>query len=69
MVGYIFCVFNWKYPFWAGLVQKVIKLKFVTGTDSNVPNSLAMFTFSVFEQKKIFCWANFVKQIKIVSLN
>ena len=51
MVGYIFCVFNWKYLFWADLVKKIIKLKFVTGTNSNMQNSLLMFTFSVFDQK------------------
>ena len=51
MVGYIFCVFDWKYHFWADLVQKINKLKFVTGTNSNVQNSLVMFTFSVFDQK------------------
>ena len=51
MVGYIFCVFDWKYDFWADLVPKINKLKFVTGTNSNVQNSLVMFTFSVFDQK------------------
>ena len=36
--GTSFCVSNWKYPFWADLVQKIIKLKFVTGTNSNMQN-------------------------------
>ena len=67
MVEYIFCVFNWKYPFWADLVQKIIKLKFVVGTNSNMQKSLVMFTFSVFNQK--YFGQNLVKKIKIACLN
>ena len=45
------------------MVQKTIKLKFVTGTNSNMQNSLVMFTFSVFDQKYFVgqIWSNRLK--------
>ena len=44
------------------------KLKFDTQTDSNMPNSMVVITFSVFDQKYLF-WANLVQLMKIVSLS
>ena len=112
MVMFIFFVFDWKYPFWANLVQKVkiiswswnlvarliriwriqwwcsfflfligntlfgqiwskksnyqLKLKFGSQTNSNMQNSMMLFTFFVFEWKYSF-WANLVQKIKIIS--
>ena len=45
------------------MVQKTIKLKLVTGTNSNMQNSLVMFTFSVFDQKYFVgqLWSNRLK--------
>ena len=58
-------------PVRKSLVQKKIKtrckLKFGTQINSNMQNSLVMFTFSVFDWKYLFC-ANLVKKMKIVSL-
>ena len=111
---FTFFVFDWKYPFWANLVQKIkiislswnlvprliricriqwwcsffcvwsetlfwgkfspksqnyqLKLKFVTYTNSNMQNSMMLFTFFVFEWKYPF-WANLVQKIKIISLS
>ena len=45
-----------------------LKLKFGTCTNSNVQNSVVMFTFSVFNWNYPF-WANLVQKIKIVSLS
>ena len=44
------------------------KLKFVTSTNSNMQNSVVMFTFSVLSWKYPF-WVNLVQKIKIVSLS
>ena len=44
------------------------KLKFGTETDSNMQNSMELFTFSVIHRKHSF-WANLVQKIKIVSLS
>ena len=43
-------------------------LKFGTYTNSNMQNSMVMFTFSAFDWKYPF-WANLVQNVKIVSLN
>ena len=42
------------------------KLKFGTYTNSNMQNSIVMFTFSVFDWKYPF-WANLVQKVKIIS--
>ena len=44
------------------------KLKFVILTNSNMQNSLVVFTFSVLDRKHCF-WENLVQKIKIVSLS
>ena len=53
-VVYIFC-FYLEIPFWKKFGPKnqkcQFKLKFGTGTNSDMQNSLVMFTFSVFNQK------------------
>ena len=43
------------------------KLKFGTYTDSNMENSMMLFTFFAFDWKKPF-WANLVQNAKIVNL-
>ena len=43
------------------------KLKFGTYTNSNMQNSMVVFTFSVLDRKHPF-WENMVQKIKIVSL-
>ena len=43
------------------------KLKFCTQTNSNMQNSMVMFTFSVFDRKYPF-WTNLISKFKIVSL-
>ena len=72
--GVDFLCFRLEIPFLSKFVSKnqncQFKLKFSTRTDSNMQDSLVMFTFSVFNwiyfvgRKKI--WS---KKIKIVSLN
>ena len=44
------------------------KLKFSTGTNSNMHNSMVIFIFSVFDRKYPF-WANLVQKIKLVNLS
>ena len=44
------------------------KLKCVTWTNSNMKNSMALFTFSVLDRKHPF-WRNLVQKVKIVSLS
>ena len=44
------------------------KLKFCTQTNSNMQNSVMMFSISVFDHKYPF-WVNLVQKIKIVSLS
>ena len=46
---------------------KLLKLKFESQSNSNMQNSLMLFTFFVFDRKCPF-WANLVQKIKIVSL-
>ena len=41
MVWFIASALDWKYPFWASLVRK---LKFDTWSNSNMKNSMVMFT-------------------------
>ena len=43
-----------------------LKLKFGTYTNSNMQNSMVMFTFSVFDRKYPY-WANLVQKVKIIS--
>ena len=51
-------IFYWKYLFWGTFVPKTqnyqFMLKFCTWTNSNMQNSMTMFTFSVFDGKKLF---------------
>ena len=72
MMLFTYFVFEWKYPFWANLVQKnqnyQFKLKFGTYTNSNLQNSMVMFTFLSFDQKYFF-GANLVQKVKIISLS
>ena len=42
------------------------KLKFGTSTNSNMQNSVVVFTFSVLDQKQPF-WVNLVQKMKIIS--
>ena len=66
-----FSVFVRKYPFWANWSKNQncqIKLKFGTQTNSNMENSMVVFTFSGLNQKHFF-WVNLVQKIKIVSLS
>ena len=44
------------------------KLRFGTKTNSNMQNSMVVFTLSVFDWKYYF-WANLIQKIKMVSLN
>ena len=44
------------------------KLKFGTYNNSNIQNSVMLFTFFVFDWKYL-CWANLVQKIKILSLS
>ena len=44
------------------------KLRFVTTTNSNMQNSMALFAFSVSDRKHSF-WANLVQTIRLVSLS
>ena len=44
------------------------KLKFGTHTNSNMQNSMVVFTFSVSEGKCSF-WANLVQKVKIINLS
>ena len=64
--------FQPKVPFWANLIKKnqncQFKLKFGTYTNSNMQNSMLMFTFSVFDWNYPL-WAKLVLKIKIVNLN
>ena len=53
-----YSVLDWKYPFWINLVKTEncqFKLKFGTEANWNMPNSMMMFTFSVFTLKFLFC--------------
>ena len=45
-----------------------LKLKFGTCTNSDIQNSMVIFTFSVFDRESTF-WANLVQKIKIINLS
>ena len=73
MMGYILIVFfELEIPFLGKFGPKnqncQFKLKFGTRTNSDMQNSLVMFTFSVFDWK-YFVGQIWLKKIKIVSLN
>ena len=57
-------------PFWNKFSPKnqnyQFKLKFGTYTNSNMQNSMVMFTFSVFDRKYPF-WGNWVQKVNIIS--
>ena len=59
--GYLLGKFGPKLQNW------IFKLKFGTMTNSNLKNSIVMFTFSVFDRKHPF-WANLVQKFKVVCL-
>ena len=46
----------------------LFEVKLDTKTNSNIQNSIVVFTFSVFDRKYPF-WANLVKKVKIFSLS
>ena len=62
---------DWKYPFWANMVQKnqnhLCKMKFGTEYNLSMMNMIVMFTFSVLDWKHLF-WANLVQKIKFICL-
>ena len=66
-----FFVFDWKYLFWGKFSPKhqnyQFKLKFGSWPNSNIQNSMMLFTFSVFDRKCPF-GANLVQIVNIVSL-
>ena len=67
-----FSVLYWKYPLWANLVQ-IIKIvssswNLIHKINSNIQNSVMVFTFSIFDQKYPFR-VNLVQKIKIASLS
>ena len=69
----LFCLFlDWKYPFWTNLVQKVkivsLSWNLRISSNSNMQNSMALFTFSVSDRIHP-SWASLVQKIKIVSLS
>ena len=55
---------DWKYPLWANLKNQncQFKLQFGVLTNSNMLNSMVVFTFAVLDQKYPF-WANLVQKI------
>ena len=64
IIKFTFLVYNWKYLFWANLVQKnksncQFTLKIGTKANSNIQYSTMVFTFSVLDQNHSF-WTNFV---------
>ena len=68
-MGYVFCVFDWKYiPFLGKFGPKnqkcQFKLKFGTRTNSDMQNLLVMFTFSVFDGK-YFVGQVWLKKLKL----
>ena len=71
MVGFTFSALDRKYPFRTNLLQKKqnfqSNLEFSTLTNSNMQNSMALFSVSVFNWRYSF-WANLVRAIKIVHL-
>ena len=46
----------------------MFKLKLITKNNSNIKNSLVVFTFSVLDRKHSF-WENLVQKVKIFSLS
>ena len=72
MMLFTFFVLEWKHPFWAGKFDPncqylLFKVKLDTLTNSIMQNSMAVFTFCFFDQKRFF-WASLVQNVKIVSL-
>ena len=65
-------VLDQKYPFLGKFGAKSqnyqFKLEFVTSTNSNMQNSVVMFTFSVLSWKYPF-WVKLVQKVKIFSLS
>ena len=45
-----------------------LQLKFGTQDNSNMQNSMTMFTCSLLDRKYLF-WSNFLQKVKIVSLS
>ena len=61
---------QWWYTFWTNLVQKIFSLSWnlLNFTNSNVQNTMVVFTFSALDRKYPFR-ANFFQRIKIVRLS
>ena len=72
MALFTFFCFRVETPFFSKFGPKnqncKFKLKFGTWINSNMQNSMVVFTFSVLEWEHRF-WANYVQKIKIVSLS
>ena len=66
--GIHFSCFRWEAPFLGKFGSKnhncQFKLKFATETNSNMQNSMVVFTFSVLDGKHHF-WANLVQKMKM----
>ena len=71
MVVFSFLFFDWKYSFGGKFCPKSqncqFKVKLDTYTNSNIKNSMAVFTFFVFDRRSPF-WENSVQNLKTVSL-
>ena len=71
MAGYIFCVFDWKHPLWANLVQKIkifcLSWNLVRGLFryAEFISDVHFLSFWL----EILSWANLFKNIKIVTLD
>ena len=62
---FIASVLYWKYPFWVSLVQKMkISVLAEIWPNSNMKNSMVMFTLSVFERNYPF-YGKFVSKNQI----
>ena len=63
----LFSVLHQKNPLWTNLVKKFCQfdLKFGTKINLQIPNSMMMFTFSVFDHKYL-SWASLAQKFKVV---
>ena len=71
-VPFTFSAFRREIPFLTNFGSKhqscQFKVKLATKTNSNMQNSMAVFTFYIFYQKYPF-WVNLVQKVEIVSLS
>ena len=71
MVLFILSVSDWKYPFWANLIEKfkfVCYSRKLVASLIRICNSVVLFAFSVFDRKHLFWPKLSTKKIKIASL-